>query len=199
MTWVERIFYMLAVVVLACFLMREGCKDPVVCPDVQPMVITGTHDTVYVPTPGPVIPSGGKTNKITVAGKSGVKVFAAPPYIGSDSLSGEDWLVEPEAPEQCAVRLYQDTLHFGEDGYAIVKDTVAGLILNRSFSWSLNKQMITKEVVKFYLGLEYAYPMNYTGAAGLIQFKNQNVLRVAAGRANDKWQFGGSYFLNLSQ
>jgi len=202
MTWVERIFYMLGVVILAFFLMREGCKDPVVCPDVKPVVVTGSHDTVYVPVPGPVIPAG-KANKVTVSGRSAVKVFPAPPVTGPDSLSGAEWLIKPEDVEQCATRPYQDTLRFGEYGFAVVKDTVLGRILRRSFSYNITSrtQIIREQEAKrfkLYAGVEFISPLNYGGAALIGQFKNESMIKIATGKMwNNSWQVGIGFYIPI--
>lgn len=102
-------------------------------------------------------------------------------------------------PVPVKINHYTDTLRFDSLGFAVIKDTVAGKLLKRDFTFSIYRPTITKtEVVKkrnkVYLGLEYQYPVNYLGAAIALQFKNDNFLKLSYGIQK---QIGIGYFAKI--
>lgn len=116
--------------------------------------------------------------------------------------------------KKSVISYYRDSLFFGDTvGYAIVKDTVSGVILKRGFDFTIFKKItnttIEKEILpkiknKFYLGTEFYTPIeklalgnSYLGAAILFQNKKDNIIKLSAGLQGRVIQGGISYFKKI--
>jgi len=179
---VERWAYIITIVLLVILLLQRGCKDKP-CAPCPPVEIKG--DTVYVPQPVQVIP--GPVNKVALNAK---KIADKANKIASDATNTE-WQLLPEyqpdpgyiVPEN-SISIYNDTFKFKEDaGYAVVKDSVEGKILKRSFSYQLNiKSPAALQPAEKKKGVLYGGfmalgnakdPLGYIGASGLWLPRNQ--------------------------
>jgi hypothetical protein len=180
---VERWAYIITIVLLVILLLQRGCKDKP-CPPCPPVEIKG--DTVYVPQPVQVIP--GPVNKVAPNAK---KIADNANKIASDA-TGSEWQLVPESqpdpgyvvPEN-TISIYNDTLKFkGDAGYAVVKDSVDGKILSRSFSYKLTtiNPVLPIAAAEKKKGALYAGfmalgnakdPLGYIGASGLWVPRNQ--------------------------
>jgi len=179
---IERWAYILIIAALIFLLLQRGCKDKP-CPPCPPVEIKG--DTVYVPQPVQVI--AGPVNKVSPNAK---KIADKANKIASDA-TGSEWQLVPESqpdpgyivPEN-SISIYNDTFKFKEDaGYAVVKDSVEGKILKRSFSYQLNikppaaLQPAEKKKGALYGGFmalgNAKDPLGYIGASGLWVPRNQ--------------------------
>jgi hypothetical protein len=181
---VERWAYIITIVLLVILLLQRGCKDKP-CPPCPPVEIKG--DTVYVPQPVQVIPG-----PVNVA-PNAKKIADKAKKIASDATNTE-WQLLPESdpdpgyivPEN-SISIYNDTFKFKEDaGYAVVKDSVEGKILKRSFSYKLTTinpvlPVLAAEKKKGalyggFMALGNAKdPLGYIGPSGLWLHKNQKV------------------------
>jgi hypothetical protein len=175
---IERWAYILIIIALIFLLLQRGCKDKP-CPPCPPVEIKG--DTVYVPQPVKVI-EGPVNNKINAI---------KPP---AKSYGKTEWIIVPESesepdpgyivPEN-SISIYNDTLKFKEDaGYAVVKDSVQGKILSRSFSYKLTTinsvqpvAFADKKKGALYAGFmaigNAKDPAGYIGASGMWVPRNQ--------------------------
>ena len=103
------------------------------------------------------------------------------------------------------VLYYPDTLCLGNNGFVVLKDSIQGLLKSRSFTWNIYQtNTFTKETttekkrIKGFLGLEYIYPVNYLGGAFLLQFKNDNILKVNYGFLPKTIpQYGAGYYFKI--
>jgi hypothetical protein len=189
---IERWAYILIICALIFLLLQRGCKDKP-CPPCPPVEIKG--DTVYVPQPVQVIPG-----PVNVAPKKAVKKEGL-----SRVHKNIEWELLPESepdpgytvPEN-SISIYNDTFKFKEDaGYAVVKDSVEGKILSRSFSYQLNikppaaLQPAEKKKGALYAGFmalgNAKDPLGYIGASGLWVPRNQRqVFTFGFGSLNNR-------------
>jgi hypothetical protein len=180
---IERWAYILIIMALIFLLLQRGCKDKP-CPPCPPVEIKG--DTVYVPQPVKVIE--GPVNKVAENAK---KIAYKAKKIASEATATE-WIIVPEAepdpgyivPEN-SISIYNDTFKFKEDaGYAVVKDSVQGKILSRSFSYKLTTinpvqpvAFADKKKGALYAGFmavgNAKDPVEYIGASGMWVPRNQ--------------------------
>lgn len=164
---------------LIFLLLQRGCKDKP-CLPCPPVEIKG--DTVYVPQPVKVI-----KGPVNAARKKTVKKEGL--FRVHKNL---EWELMPEAepdpgyivPEN-SITIYNDTLKFKEDaGYAVVKDSVQGKILSRSFSYKLTTTnpvqpvaIAEKKKGALYAGFmavgNAKDPVGYLGASGIWVPRNQ--------------------------
>ncbi len=169
---------------LIFLLLQRGCKDKP-CPPCPPVENKG--DTVYVPQPVQVIPGPVNVEPNKVAPKKAVKKEGL--FRVHKNL---EWELLPESeadpgyivPEN-SIRIYNDTLKFKEDaGYAVVKDSVEGKILSRSFSYKLTTinpvqpvAISEKKKGALYAGFmavgNAKDPVGYIGASGMWVPRNQ--------------------------
>jgi hypothetical protein len=190
---IERWAYILIICALIFLLLQRGCKDKP-CPPCPPVEIKG--DTVYVPKPVKVI-EGPVNNKR----KSKINDIKPP----AKSYGEAEWIIVPESepdpgyivPEN-SISMYNDTFKFKEDaGYAVVKDSVEGKILSRSFSYQLNikppaaLQPAEKKKGALYAGFmalgNAKDPLGYIGASGLWVPRNQRqVFTFGFGSLNNR-------------
>ncbi|MES2457198.1 MAG: hypothetical protein V4594_16710 [Bacteroidota bacterium] len=186
---IERVVWAFVIVILT-FMLFKKCKN-------DPGLVTVKTETI--------------TTIDTIPGEI---VYVPQPYAVHDSFI-ESFAVEVEVPkpypvpvaakkEPVQISLYNDTLKLDSSGYAVVKDTVQGKILGRSFSYKLFHPTVTttntvdqKKKIRGYIGAEYFYPMNYTGGAIALQLKNDNFLKLSAGHANGSAHYGISYFAKI--
>ncbi len=169
---IERWLYIITILVLALLLLGERCSRKV-CPPCQSTVIVKT-DTTYIPQPVQIIPG-----PVNVAKKE------KPKKEGSKNI---EWEFIPESepdpgyvvPEN-SISIYNDTFKFKEDaGYAVVKDSVQGKILKRSFSYNIKAPTIipvAKKKGALYAGFMLLGnpndPVGYIGASGMWVPRNQ--------------------------
>lgn len=99
---------------------------------------------------------------------------------------------------------YTDTLRFDTLGYAVVKDTVAGELLKRAFSYEIIRPTITitntvpqKKGTAFYVGGEAIVPVNYFGVGAGMKLKNDDFIKLGYGVVGSKQQIGFSYFKKI--
>lgn len=205
MTWFEKIFYMAAIAVLAYFLIREGCKPVVKCPDVVVTPVTGGSDSPYTPRPQPTEEPVVTNPKHPTTGGNNA---SRPSNPNEEPTLTTPKPIKPPSPvdnvDICQeVNRYADTLKFGDDGYVVVKDTVLGRILRRSFSYSITSrtQIIREQEAKrfkLYAGVEFISPLNYGGAALIGQFKNESMIKIATGKMwNNSWQVGIGFYIPI--
>jgi hypothetical protein len=177
---IERWAYILIIAALIFLLLQRGCKDKP-CPPCPP--VENKSDTVYVPQPVKVI-EGPLNNKR----KSKINEIKPP----AKSFGEAEWIIVPESeadpgyivPEN-SISIYNDTLKFKEDaGYAVVKDSVQGKIISRSFSYKLTtiNTAQTVSIAEKKKGALYAGfmavgnakdPVGYLGASGIWVPRNQ--------------------------
>lgn len=196
MKGLERYLWGFVVIALAILLLLEKCNNGKNCPDigivavkteVRTDTIKGKSEIKYIPVPYAV------TVHDTIESINPNPIKEIVPYYVT--VPQETARISP-----VTTSYYRDTLKFDSSGYAIVKDTVRGSIAGRGFEYLIFKPTITNTLtvdnkkLKLYLGLEYIYPANYFGGAALIQFKNNNILRVAYGFANKKSQYSLGYY-----
>lgn len=99
---------------------------------------------------------------------------------------------------------YRDTLKFDSVGFAIVEDTAYGRLIGRSYTYKILHPVTSIATAekpnkknKWFVGLEYNYPINYTGGAALVQIKDGNLFKVAVGAVNNKISYGLGFYLNI--
>ena len=207
---IERLFWMAAVVVLACILFFKGCKKQPDCNGLEitktitiEKIITGKSDSSYKPM---AENTGGKDNDVLTM------PFAYQPATSPDADYFSAPALMPSIAQQDPAPLkiinkYQDTLHFGTNGYAVVKDSVAGEILKRSFSYSLIQletvqQVLVKKRNKVFFGVDAvgnkATPIKYFGLKGAFQNKrNDNIILIGAGIMDKQITYSGGLLIKL--
>jgi hypothetical protein len=98
---------------------------------------------------------------------------------------------------------YSDTLRFDSSGYAVVKDSVLGSILARSFTYDIYKTTVTNNVIlnkhnKAFIGFETTYPIQLFSVNFAFQFKkSDNLINLGAGFANSKVFYKAGMLLKI--
>lgn len=202
----ERWYYIVIIVILiAIIFWMRSCSGS--CPEIQSSTTTTdtTHGSSITYKPVPI-----KDTFVRL-----MPVYVPQPYAIHDTLhdqiptasingdkSDYDIFSDLNDPSNPTTRKYSDTLRFDSSGYAVVNDLVEGTILKRQFNYSIFKTTVTNNIVqkkklKLYLGLEYTYPINYAGAAAIVQLKNDNMLKVGYGFANQQSQYSIGYYVKI--
>ena len=182
----ERIIYLLVIATLLLLLMRT-CKGgsngrtdyrDSVRTVIRIDTIKGESDTKYVPKPYKV--TYHDTTEIT--------------YNNTDTQYIQ---VQKQISE------YSDTLRFDSNGYAVVKDSVLGSLLSRSFTYDIFKTTVTNNVIlnrhnKAFIGFETTYPIQLFSINFAVQFKkSDNLINLGAGFANSKIFYKAGMLLKI--
>lgn len=210
MSSIKDIVYLGIIGVLLIMLWLKGCNKSAPCPEVvathtiiEP--ITGKSDSSYKPKPVATIPDH-KPASPTTSHKPVARdlLFDAGTSNGSEA-DYTNHSVKVPATDPPPLNIYRDTLRMDTLGYMVVKDTVRGEILGRSFNYLVNKFSTTKTIAvkprnKLFFGVEAmgdkSMPVQYLGGSIALQLKrSDNIMSIGAGAFNGQLMYkAGIYF-----
>lgn len=190
MKW-ERFIWIFLVLVMAWFLFKScNRENPVGTVTIEKVTTIDTvkgKDSISY-TPSPVL-------TLTDTLRDSIPV-----YVKGDT-------VKIPVPAEFKTNIYSDSIKLDSSGYAYITDSIRGKILGRRTSFFLRvpTTTITKTVtipqkeklLRFYIGAQYQYPINYLGMSIGLQTRNDNFLVASYGYQYSAPVYGLSYFVKI--